>query len=404
MLETGRGAAASDDAALLRQFIRIDLVGATLGLTSVLVVNGAAVQNSGVWWTVPFLAILIGCLLLALRFVDRGRTIPALWAIAIGNWQIAIAVALILPFLWPVMVLAVVMPVVLAAPYLSPEALVPWVAGLAIAGGVVAILGLTSDDGGALPDIEDEAELAVVVAGLAAFLVPITLIVWQHTRRERERRLALTASQRRVVAASDAERSRIERDLHDGAQQRFVAVGLQLQLLSAHAEDDAELQEKIARVHDDLTVAIGELRELAHGIYPPVLEANGFEAAVAEIARRSPSPIRLDIDAGRFDRAVETTLYFVASEALANAAKHAPSAPVVVTLRVVGEQVVLTVTDEGPGLDPAARPGRGMLNMQDRLRAAGGTLTVTAGDPTGTVLTARVVLVPPSAGASTTAD
>ncbi|MEM7142907.1 MAG: histidine kinase [Actinomycetota bacterium] len=393
------------DAVPLRQFATLDLAGAVFGLVFVVVANGLIFRVAGVWSIVPFLAILIGALVLARRWLDEGRIIAALWAIAIGNWQIAIAVAVVLPFVWPVMVLAVVMPVVLAAPYLETDALIPWLALTAIVGGLTSIIGLGNDDGGAVPDIEDETELFVVAGGLAAFLVPIALIVWQQSQRQRSSQLALAASQRRVVEASDAERSRIERDLHDGAQQRLVALGLQLQLLAARVEGDDELAGSVDRLHGDLTDAIGELRELAHGIYPPVLEANGLRAALLDVARRSPSDVRVDAAGDeRFGRAVETTLYFVALEALSNAAKHAPGSAVRLRIDTDGESVRLDVSDDGPGLTAGVSTGRGLLNMEDRMRAIGGTLDVSAVESGGTVVHAEVVLVPPPGGAGTTAN
>lgn len=383
------------DVDLLRQFATLDLSGAVAGFVFVFIANGLVFRVDGVWAIQPFLAILIGCLVLARRWVAERRITAALWAIAVGNWQIAIAVSVILPFIWPVMVLAVVMPVVLAAPYLDTEALIPWLAGTAIVGGLTAIIGLSNDDGGAVPDIDDAAELGVVSGGLAALLVPIALIVWQHSRRQRRVQEALAASQRRVVEASDAERSRIERDLHDGAQQRLVAIGLQLQLLAGEVEDRPDLRAAVERTASDLGEAIGELRELAHGIYPPVLEANGLRAALADVARRSPTEVRVAADTDeRFPQATEATLYFVALEALANATKHAPEAPVTISLGRAGEIVVLAVADGGPGFDLAREPGRGLLNMEDRLRAIGGVLDVETGAG-GTTVEARVVVPVP---------
>lgn len=393
------------DVDTLRQFVTIDLLGAVAGFVAVVLLNGLIFRVGGVWAIQPFLAVLVGSLLFARRLVSRGRVTPALWAVAVGNWQVAIAVAIVLPFLWPVMVLAVVMPIVVAAPYLDTEALVPWLALTAIVGGVMAIIGLTNGDGGAVPDIDAAAELFIVAGGLAALFVPVGLIVWQHSHRQQRSQDALVASQRRVVEASDVERSRIERDLHDGAQQRLVAIGLQLQLLAGEADDDPDLRASVERLAADLSDAIGELRELAHGIYPPVLEANGLGAALGEVARRSPSDVSLEVlTDDRFPRATESTLYFVALEALANVSKHAAGAPARVRLARDESVVELTITDAGPGFDVSQQMGRGLLNMEDRLRAIGGMLAVATGSGGGTVVRARVVPVPPSSGPATPQD
>jgi len=393
---------------LIGQFISIDRIGALSGAALVVVANAAVVRAPGIWATLPFLGFLVAALGFAGRLLREQRVVASLVAVAVGNWVVAIAIAGLLPFMWPVMVLTVLMPLLLATPHLDVRPLVWMIAAGSLVGGLVAIVGLLSDDGGVLPDIDDGAELALVTGSLVAHTVPIALLVWQQKQVQsaalteaeylndelRTSEQALAASRRRVVEASDNERSRIERDLHDGAQQRLVAVRLHLQLLAdAEAAPD---NDRLGELADELGEALGELRELAYGIYPPVLQTGGLSEALAEVARRSASHIDLDVSsAGRYEPAVETALYFTALEALSNATKHAPDAAVSIRLaeteRNGSTLITLEIIDDGPGFQqttPAA--SRGLLNMNDRVRAVDGDFTIDAAPGQGVRVIATI--------------
>lgn len=396
----------SDDLRSIRTFLGLDRMGAALGLLVVLVVNGLVIQSALVWVIAPALMGLIGCLTLGIRSLDHGQSSRALFLLLLGNWILALVVPVVLPFLWPVMVLTTLMPVVFAAPYFDSKNVLGAVVGSTLVVGVIGATGLALDDGGALPDIDDEVELVVVVGGLMALSVPMGVIVWQTNQAQRaalarasalnrdlnRSQADLARSRRRVVEASDLERSRIERDLHDGAQQRLVALGVHLRLLEATTPDGSEFAGKVSKLVGELDSAVEEVRELAHGIYPPLLEARGLAEALEAVARRSASPVMVSANGvGRMDRSIETALYFTALEALTNATKHAPDAEVEVTLVERGDEVVLTITDRGQGFDPeAVERSHGMLNMSDRIAAIGGDFNVESSAGRGSVVTASV--------------
>jgi signal transduction histidine kinase len=203
-------------------------------------------------------------------------------------------------------------------------------------------------------------------------------------------RAELAASRARVVVAADETRRRIERDLHDGIQQRLVSLGLELRAAEeAVPPDDVELKRDLAHVADGLTDTLDELRELARGIHPAILSEGGLAPALKALARRSAVPVELDIaiDAGLPER-VEVASYFVVSEALANAAKHARASVARVYVEA-GSLLHVSVGDDGVGgADPSR--GSGLIGLTDRVQALGGTLSVLS--PPGRGTTIRVEL------------
>jgi signal transduction histidine kinase len=188
----------------------------------------------------------------------------------------------------------------------------------------------------------------------------------------------LRESRARIVASGDAERRRVERDLHDGAQQHLVALAINLRLArDIVAEDPDGAGEMLGQLADDVQLTIKELRELAHGIYPPLLADNGLGDALAAAASRNPLKVVVTVadDVGRYPAEVEAAIYFSCLEALQNAAKHAQDATVNLKLWTESGGLLFSVTDDGPGFDPAvARRGHGYVNMADRLGAIGGTV------------------------------
>ncbi|MGO8955996.1 MAG: histidine kinase [Streptosporangiaceae bacterium] len=188
---------------------------------------------------------------------------------------------------------------------------------------------------------------------------------------------ALRLSRARIVASGDAERRRLERNLHDGAQQNLVALAVSLRLardvLTEEPEAAAQLLDQLA---GDLKVTIQELRDLAHGIYPPLLADSGLTKALEAAAARSPLAVRVTARGiARYTPDIEAAVYFCCLEALQNAAKHAPGATVEVRLWEESGGLLFAVADDGPGFDTAAvRDGHGYMNMADRLGAIGGTV------------------------------
>ena len=187
----------------------------------------------------------------------------------------------------------------------------------------------------------------------------------------------LAASRARIVAAGDQARRRIERDLHDGTQQRLVALVLDLRAAEAAVPPERpELRAQVARVADGLTGALEELRELSRGIHPAILSEGGLTPALKALARRSAVPVELTVDVkARLPEPVEVAAYFVVSEALANAAKHAHASVAQVEARARDGLLHLSVHDDGVG---GAVPGggSGLVGLADRVEALGGTIEV----------------------------
>lgn len=191
-------------------------------------------------------------------------------------------------------------------------------------------------------------------------------------------RTELAASRSRVLAAGDRTRRQVERDLHDGLQQRLVALSLDLQNLQADVPAGADaLAEGVREVAHDLVEAIAELRETARGIHPAVLSDAGLGPALRALARRSALPAEVEVEVGgRFAQEVETSAYYVVSEAVTNAAKHSRAEFVRVTAGLHGDALVVEVADDGVGGAVLDSDGTGLLGLQDRVAAAGGTLDV----------------------------
>jgi signal transduction histidine kinase len=187
----------------------------------------------------------------------------------------------------------------------------------------------------------------------------------------------LRESRARIVASGDAERRRVERNLHDGAQQSLVALAVNLRLASDLLADDPDgTAELLDQLSGDLKATIGELRDLAHGIYPPLLADSGLGEALRAAANRSPLAVGVTADGiGRYGPEIEAAVYFCCLEALQNAAKHASGATVQVRVWEESGGLLFSVIDDGPGFAAeVATRGHGFTNMADRLGAIGGTI------------------------------
>jgi signal transduction histidine kinase len=229
--------------------------------------------------------------------------------------------------------------------------------------------------GSLVPKMLDASALAVEIARLRVEL-----------RRQLDE---VEASRSRIVAAADDERRRIERDLHDGAQQRLVSIGLALR----HAQHalgstvDPEVSRTLDGAVAEITIAIDELRELARGLRPAQLDA-GLGAALGDLARRAPLPVHVDADGARYPTNVETAAYFTACEGLTNAVKHAHATRIVLSAHRTDDTLVISVADDGIG-GAAAANGSGLTGLSDRVTAQGGTLKIDSRNGAGTILTAE---------------
>jgi signal transduction histidine kinase len=208
-----------------------------------------------------------------------------------------------------------------------------------------------------------------------------------------ESRAELMASRTRLVAAADETRRRIERDLHDGTQQRLVAVGLELRAAQALVPAQfGELEEALARAAEELASMFDELREISHGIHPAILSEGGLQPALAAVRRRSVLPVELDLHVEReLPERVEVAAYYVVSEALTNAAKHAHASVVNVEVDTKDEILRLAIRDDGIG-GADLRRGSGLVGLSDRVEALGGTLLVRSPAGNGTTLLIEIPL------------
>jgi signal transduction histidine kinase len=205
-----------------------------------------------------------------------------------------------------------------------------------------------------------------------------------------EAREQLAASRVRIVEAADEARRRIERDLHDGAQQRLVALALSLRRVESALEPHSAAARELALARDELEAALEELRELARGIHPSILTDRGLEAALATVAARSTAPVELDLDGcENLPLSVQTTAYFVVAEALTNATKHANADRIDVRVAVGEGDAIVEVRDDGSGGALPAR-GSGLSGLADRVSALGGTFEIESPVGAGTTIRARM--------------
>jgi signal transduction histidine kinase len=204
----------------------------------------------------------------------------------------------------------------------------------------------------------------------------------------------LRASRRRLVGAQDEERRKIERNLHDGAQQQLVALAVRLGLLERAAEDPDRVREMVRQLQEALRDALDDLRDLARGIYPPLLADKGLAAALEAQGRKAVVATTIQPDGiGRYPREIEAAVYFCTLEALQNVAKYAEATTAAVRLSERGGRLVFEIEDDGRGFDPEATSyGSGLQGMSDRLEAIGGSLAVQSGPGEGTVVRGEITL------------
>lgn len=402
----------ADERDRLRTLIRYDVITSLTGVAVITVTYLVLVRTA---W-LPVLAGLVGVsgAVMALGFAPaaRGDLEGAVRWLAVANWSIALTSTVIATFAWPILVIAALIPAVLAPPYV-PRRRLRWYLVISLAVAVVAAaIGELQDVSG----FEDQLP-AWVPPAVVVFFTPFIAWLMVEIARQNSTRLqavlaraldaneqlrrseealaeyaaSLQASRARLVEATDRIRRRVEQDLHDGAQQRLVALGLRMRLAQDLCHRDPEgAAQAIATLREELHAARTELRDLAHGIYPPVLTQHGLADALAAAADRCPIPVHLQASGiGRFPSAIEAAVYFCCVEALQNAGKHAGAgARVELTVERDHDRLRFTVADDGVGFDPDRRPpGDGFDNMRDRLGAAGGDLVVESTLGVGTTVT-----------------
>lgn len=347
----------------------------------------------------------------AFAAIERHDVQAATWWNAIGTWGIAVVVAGVVPDALPIMVLNLIGPLFTAAMYLPAVPLRRMMVGGVGVAVVLGVLGFRSEGTGIEDAIPEWVFQMIMVVYLASHVVVLSISVGATNRlrhgalaeaTEANRALTradaeLRESRRRAIAAGDAERIRVERNIHDGAQQRLVAIAVQLQLAAQAAKQGTgPTGRQLEQLHHESREAIDELRELARGIYPSVLSERGLPDALRSAAHRSPVTVTVDVDDDlELSRDDAAAVYFICLEALQNVAKHAPDASVQLSCRRVdhpdGPGVVVEVVDDGPGFDTSgATQSRGLLNMADRAGALGGTLSIESTAGRGTRVAVRV--------------
>jgi signal transduction histidine kinase len=350
-------------------------------------------------WFLAFTAVGVAqCVVLfvALYLARQSKYEQSITLVCVGTWVSAVLVTFIWPPLLPAMALLAIVPVVFAEPYIR------WQRGLAFTAitGVCVLVMTLGARFTPVADVIDQAprwiETAFLVIAVPFNALHAMVIVWNNAAalmtsesQLADRAAELAASRTRLTAAADEERRRLERDLHDGAQQHLVALSVLIQL-ARNAEHD-RAQPLLTEASEMLETAITEIRRLAHGIYPPLLVSGGLSEALPTLAARASVPVHLELNGlGRYPPSTEAALYYCCSEALQNAAKHGGPATTVTVAAHADEQTLkFTISDTGRGFDSATM-GVGLTNMTDRLSAIGGQLVIDTGPGQGTRITATV--------------
>jgi signal transduction histidine kinase len=401
--------AAEDAEALVRRMIMF--MRSNQAIAAGVFVAGAVIGVFVVqtWLAVAFLGVIVtnmAAMEACIRWIDTANATRVALVATLANWALCVALAPMVSFALPVLLFPVLITLLAMAPLLDRRQIRWFIVGAAVVMTTTASLALAIE-GPIDEQIPDNLGHVLVVVALAAFTVPTGFLAWDtHVRNavavERLDGInaELRASRRRLVDVADDERRQLERNLHDGAQQQLVGLAIRLRLLGVqHAAAATDVEGLLG----DLQGAIEELRDLAHGLYPPLLEASGLPEALALAGRRSGLEVAVHAaEVRRYDPQVETATYFCALESLQNAAKYAgDGASVTITLTDDGEVLHLEVNDDGPGfVVESATGGRGLRNMTDRVAAVDGLLEVRSEPGRGTSVIATI----PHGGAYTPID
>lgn len=238
--------------------------------------------------------------------------------------------------------------------------------------------------GAIVPGPARASRIAAAVAAAAAPLVDIARVRAELARATGE----VEASRQRILRAGYEERRRLERDLHDGAQQRLVALGMRLRVLQRTPAVDNAVSTSLDTVVAELGTAVAELRQIAHGVRPSALD-DGLGAALADLRQRAPSTIEIDVRTPDLPDDIATTAYFVATEAVTNAMRHAQASCIRITVRGEGGVLYVRIDDDGRG-GAALRPSGGLMGLADRVEGLGGRLTISSPAEAGTTVEASL--------------
>lgn len=398
----------ADAARRLRVIVLADVALCLFAGAFTVVMSFTVAEIPALFWVGMLVIATSGLIATSLLPLRIGDVYGAVLRLSIANWFVAVGSTLIATFQWPLQMQVALLPIVLAATFVARDRLRLFIVGSLITAAVVAALGLLQDVTGLSDRVPDWLKTAVLLVTAPPFAALVVLVTVQHNRRlqsvlddERAARTQvigqaeeLRRSRLRVVMATDRERRRIERDLHDGAQSRLVGINLRLAAARDRIHDDpSSADEELDHVRREVHLAHVELRNLAHGLYPTVLTQHGLAAAIEAAVDRSPAPVRLDLaPVGRLPADVEATIYFSVLEAVQNAAKHAAADRVDVLLFRRNGAVVFTVDDDGVGFADSDADGHGLDNIRDRCGAIGGSVEIRSGRGSGSTVTGIVPL------------
>jgi signal transduction histidine kinase len=381
------------DTRRLRTYLLANLVGLGSAVVCLPLVGLTVVTDSRsreLWTDVAILALSFVVLSAGWLAVRARRFGWAVVACMVANWTAALGTTYATPWLAPVNELAVLLPVMVMFMFL-PRRLLTLMVGLAVAiAGAVAALSELRPNTIDPPDRWLAATVVIVFVPIVATI--ITVGVRHAYQRLAERAEQLRVSRARVVVAGDAVRRRLEQDLHDGIQHRLVSMSIRLNRVGQLVTGDPDrVAAAVAELSRELEQAIDDLREVSHGIYPPLLAARGLGPALASAIRRLPLPVTLEADGvQRYPADVETAVYFCCLEALQNVVKHARATNAEVTI-VSGPDLRFTVADDGLGFAANAGPdGAGIANMADRIGSIGGAVEIRSAPGRGTVVVGAV--------------
>ncbi|RYB89258.1 hypothetical protein EUA06_17465 [Nocardioides glacieisoli] len=373
------------DPSLVR-LLRINLLALVVSTAILASAYALGFRHTSVLVDVAVMLFATALMLATLPLTPRFGAPAVLVGFALSAGSFAVGGTWATPNLSPLTAMLMLIPMLVAIPYVSRA----WLNALLVyavvgSAGVAALAEVRRDD--ALNDVW-WINAVVVAASLPAVVLVVTYLVRDAYRRLAERTDQLEESRTLIVEVADAARRSIERDLHDGAQQRLLTMSVTIErarkeLQAGRQEGAASL---LAQLATDNRQIMGELRELARGIYPPLLVERGLVIALQATARRSVVPVTLEaFDVERQTPQVEAAAYFCILEALTNAAKHARATKVLVTIRGL-PHLEFSVTDDGQGFDRRHVEPGGLLGMEARMAAAGGTLEVASFPGRGTTV------------------
>lgn len=393
-------------------FIRLDAL-LTVFAAGFVVVVYAFYAREPYLLTCGLVVALAGAVMVrAAAYAQRGSISRAIGWLAAGNWLALAVGAVLAPAVWPVYPLAALLPAIAAAPYVRQDEFRRYLIASVAAATLATFAGLFSE----FTSIEEDVSTGITDTLQAVFVPLMTatlgFLALQNFARIRSMVITLTdaheamrfqandllASRSRMLAATDRERRRIERDLHDGTQQHFVAMAMRLSAIRALLPEGArEAREQIDRLRGEVHDAQRDLRNLTAAIYPATLSQHGLTSAIRFIADRFASNATTDIDeVGRCDPNVEAAVYFTCMEAVQNASKHAgEGAALRIELHRAERELVFVVADDGVGFDPGQTiEAGGTTNMHDRMGAVLGSLVIESAPGRGTTVTGTVRVAP----------